>query len=183
MAAQDERKYIVYPKDNRRPHGPEVVCAYVEIVGKQAFVRRKKDSTRAEVVSASTVFPTKEAAQSYIADGGMKMWVVCEITRNGFEVPTMFQARVLHYTYIGRYYPERNMSVKRLSDGQDVKVVSFRNLSVHDTKDKAEKAFVQLWNATRNELTKRRDKYNEHLELLQKEKPRSRKASSARKKP
>lgn len=173
----DETKFVAYPADENKGKKAHIDRMYVVCHGDVAFVRKTKESKRAEVVSSASVFSRKEEAQEYLAEGGQLRWVVCTIKDKGFVVPILFQARVLFSTYVGRYRPERDLIIVRVMDGEIVKP-EWGSTSIHTTKKEAEKAFGKVWRGLQYDLVKQRNVYERHLAILQGYKPRSRKAKS-----
>lgn len=171
----DDTKFVVYPEDASKNKKASIERVHAAFHGDVVFVRKTKESKRADVVPRANVFSTKEEAQKYLTEGGRLFWVVCNTKDEGFVVPLLFQARVMFINYIGRYRPERDTIIVDILNGEIIKP-EWGSTSYHTTKKEAEKAFSKAWRYLRGELAKQRNAYDRHLSILEGYKPRSRKA-------
>ena len=143
----DERKYVVYlQSQGRQKIG--IVYGWVTIDGQRAYVRRIYDSKRADVVPASNVFNTHEAAEKYLSGVGVRQWVVgteyIEVGKNRYRLPIMFEALVLTYSYTGSHYVQNQ---RLFHDLKNNVLPQFYGSQARTFKNKrqAESAYAKLW--------------------------------------
>jgi hypothetical protein len=172
----DPTRFVVYTSQvGRTPAG--IVRAYVSVVGRDAFVRKREDAVQADVLPAANVFDTRESAEAYLAGDGVRRWVVGTVPKHGTDIPVMLEAKVVFYPYVGRYQTESRAAVKRLSDGKAVEFYSRRDLSFFETKKGAEAAYAKLWRGRHEHAVKGLEEHEARVAAYEKCRPRTRKAA------
>ncbi len=168
----DGYRYVVYTaKVGRTEKG--IVHALTRVVGDTAYVIRGRDENRADILPKENVFTTLDAAEKYLAGDGAVRWVVGVVKDGDYEVPTMFEAKVVFYPYVGRRYPESRAAIFSLATGETVKLYREYGARYFEDKAKAEEYYAERWVQTNNQLLKYFNQYKTHLALMDKIKPRA----------
>ncbi len=178
--SDDGYRYVVYTqKVGRTEKG--IVHALTRVVGDTAYVIRGRDENRADILPKENVFTTLDAAEKYLAGDGAVRWVVGTTKDGDFEVPTMFEGKVVFYPYIGRRYPERRAAIFSLTTGKAVQLYRDYGTQYFEDQSKAEAYYAERWTRTNNELLKYFNQYKTHLAMMAEIKPGARKKKKAAK--
>lgn len=177
--SDDGYRYVVYTqKVGRTEKG--IVHALTRVVGDTAYVIRGRDENRADILPKENVFTTLDAAEKYLAGDGAVRWVVGTFKEGDYEVPKMFEAKVVFYPYTGRRYPESRAAVVKTLTGEVMRMYRDYGTQYFEDKAKAEAYYAEKWTRTNNELLKYFNQYKTHLAMMAEIKPRAKRKKAAK---